>query len=137
MHGLFPEVMVNPEDSFFVESAEEDLVELLRGDKVGAERLFDDDASTRAGTAGFGELLDNRPEHVRRDGQIKGRPLRAIEFLAEGGIGRWVGIIPADITQQAHEFLERRRVNLPALFQTLPRAGLKGGQIRRRAPDAD
>src|SRR6267378_6600031 len=57
MHGLFAEVMVDPKNALFVESTEQNLVELLRGDEVSAERLFDNDASALAGTAGFAELL--------------------------------------------------------------------------------
>ena len=44
MHRPLAEVMVDPEDRPLVEGAEQDLVELLRGVEVAAERLLDDDA---------------------------------------------------------------------------------------------
>src|SRR6266404_4715185 len=137
MHWFFPEVMIDSKYSLFVESLEQDPVELLCGEEVSAKWLFHDDASAGAGATGLAELLHDGSEHGRRDGQIKSRPLCAVEFLAERSIGRRVSIIPANVAQQAHEFLERLRGNAPTLFKTLPSAVPERGQIRSRASDSN
>src|SRR6185369_15247958 len=137
VHRFLAEVMIDPKYSLFVESLEQDPVELLCGQEVGAEGLFHDDTSAGARAARLTELLHDSSEHGRRDGQIKSRPLRAVEFLAELCISRRIRIIPANVMQQAHEFLERRRVNATALFKTLPSAVLERGQIRSRTSNSN
>jgi len=81
LHRLLAEVVIDAEDLVFVENAEELLIERMRARKVGAERLFDDDAPPRAVTraigavlprqAGLAEMTADRREACRRCGEIK------------------------------------------------------------------
>ena len=48
LDGFLAEVMVDAEDIFFRECALQGLVEVLRALEIRAERLFDDEAMTRA-----------------------------------------------------------------------------------------
>ena len=75
----------------FVERAEQDLVERVRRCEVAAERLLDDDARACAVQPAVAELLDDRAEQGRRNGEVVRRTLRGAELLAERLERRGVG----------------------------------------------
>ena len=75
VHRPLAEVMVDAEDVLLVESAEQNLIELLRRGEVVTEGFFNDNASA-VGTVCLGQLFHNEPEQRGRDGEVVRRPLR-------------------------------------------------------------
>ena len=82
MNRTFPKVVINPEDLRFVESAEYDFVKVAGRFEGAAERFLDHDARA-FGTTGLFEVLDDRAEQYRWNGQIVCRMLSPTEFFAE------------------------------------------------------
>jgi len=80
VHGLFTEVMVNPENPLLVEGLQQNLVQFLGGNLVASERLFHDDARAfpaQPALASCSTTVPNTPAEC----EIMRRPLRRAEFL--------------------------------------------------------
>ena len=65
------------------------------------------------------QLLDNRFEQHRRNGQVMGGPLRPAEFFAERLEGGGIVVIAVHVTQQAAQLLERRWIDSAVLFEAV------------------
>src|SRR5215831_21122865 len=75
MDGSFSQIMIDAEDVFFVESAEQNLVKRLLRGKVMAEGLFDDNAGA-VGTIRFGQLFHDEAEQCWWNSEVVRRSLR-------------------------------------------------------------
>src|SRR5262245_46187766 len=96
VHRPLTQVMVDAKDGLLVEGAEQSLVELLRRDKIVAERLLDDDASA-VGALSFTELFYDCAEQYRRNGEVERWLLRRAQLLTQSLKGRKVFVITVDI----------------------------------------
>lgn len=110
LNGLLAQVVVDPEDLVGREDLVHDLVELLGGDQVVAERLLDDRAAPGAvllvGQTVLLELLDDLGEELRRyrqvEGEVAARALRLVEFL-DGRLQRLEGVVVVEVAlDEAH-----------------------------------
>ena len=70
LHRLLAEVVVDPEHLALAEVPQQERVQLPRRREVAAERLLDDHARPAARRPPLAELLDERRERLRRDGQV-------------------------------------------------------------------
>ena len=122
--------------ALLIESFEQDGIERPRRGQVAAERLFNDHAGT-SGCSRSGKLLDDRAKRGRRDGQIIGRPLRRPEFAAQRLKRRRVVVVAVHVTQQAGQFLKRRRIQPAVLFQAVFGAGFELVQVPAGLGHAD
>src|SRR5215510_4105579 len=114
VHWQLAQVMVDAEDRLLVEGAEQRAVELLRREEIVTERLFNDDArAVRASR--FAQLVHNRLEQPRRDGEIVRRLLRRAQLLPEGLKRGRVLIVAVHIAQQTTQFFESGGM-YPAVF---------------------
>src|SRR5262249_1509690 len=120
-HRQLAQVMVDAEDRLLVEGAEQRTVERLRREEIVTERFFNDDAST-VRTASFAQLLHNRLEQPRRDGEIVRRALRLAKCVPEGLKG-WGVVIGADnIAEQTTQFCKRGGINPAVVFNAVLRS---------------
>jgi hypothetical protein len=76
MNRLLSEVMIDAEDAFLVERAQQNAVESLRRGEVRAERFFHNHPRAAAGTISGPQLFHYFPKQDRRNGEIMWRPLR-------------------------------------------------------------
>src|ERR1700730_4255148 len=125
MHGLLSQIMVDAEDSVFVEGAEQNAVEPLCTDKVRPERLLHNDARCLRNTAGLPKLLHDGGEQRWRNRQIERRLPRRTECLADCLEGGGIVIITVDVTQQIAQFFERSRIYSAVVFETVFGSPLK------------
>src|SRR5271156_5182260 len=119
MHGFFSEIMVNAENIFLVETFQQNPVELLRGGEVGTERFFHDDSRAFLSAAGFSELIHNRSEQYRRNGEVMRRSQRRAEFLADGLKSRRIIVVTVHITQQTGKLFKSRLVKSAVFFKAV------------------
>src|SRR5688572_19543265 len=71
VHGLLPEIMVDAENSLFVERAKQNPVEPLRTEEVRPEWLLHDDARPVRDAAGLILLLHHGAEQHWRNRKVK------------------------------------------------------------------
>src|SRR6185437_6102262 len=103
--GFFPQEVVDPKDRFLGKDRCRNPVEGARRFKVVAERLFDDDAATRA-KAGSAQPFDDRGEQWRRYGEVVSRVLRAVESFFEE-LERGVAVVVAiNVAKQRKQAIE-------------------------------
>src|SRR6185312_7273830 len=102
-----------------------------------AERLFDDDAATRA-KAGSAQPFDDRGEQWRRYGEVVSRVLRAVESFFEE-LERGVAVVVSvDVAQQRKQAIECLAVVEDArLLDRLFCAVTKLWQLPARVRDAN
>ncbi len=122
MNRLLPQVMIDAENRFLVESREQDAIERQCRNEVVSERFFDDDAGG-VGAVGLGELLHNQAEEHGRDGEVVGRPLSGTELLADGLKGSRILVIPVHVMEQAAQLVESGGIESAVLFKTVLGAG--------------
>ncbi len=108
------QVVVDPEDVALRERAEQDAIQIARRGQVVAERLLDDDARAR-GATGVRQLLDDRSEQHRRDGQIVRRMRDAGELAAQRRERRRIAVVAVDVAQPGAQPGEGVAVQ-PAVF---------------------
>src|ERR1700677_2929308 len=111
-------------------------VKLLGGGQVVAERLLDNDSSS-LGTARLSQLLDNRFEQKRWNGQIKRRPLRATEFFAKRLKSCRISVVAVHVSQKPVQLLEGGRIQAAMFLHTVPRPLAKLIEVPAALGDAD
>src|SRR5215813_7778235 len=121
VHWQLAQVMVDAEDRFLVEGAEQRAVERLRRAEIVPERFFNDDArAVRAFS--FAQLVHNRLEQAGRDGEIVRRLLRRAKLLTEGLKRCRVLIVAVHIAQQTTQFFESGGINPAVVFNAVMRS---------------
>src|SRR5579872_4614222 len=80
------QVMIDAKDGPLLEGAEQNRIQGSRGFQIGSERLLNDD-SRFLGAAGFAELLYDRPEENRGDGQVVRGPSATPQSASNAGEG--------------------------------------------------
>src|SRR4029434_11157038 len=103
-----------------LKSRQQGSVEPPGGSQIRAEWLFDDDARASCASR-FSELLHDRCEQGRRNGQVVRRPLGGAEFFAKLLKSRRVCRVAVHTPQQAGQSLKRCGVNAAVMFQTVAR----------------
>src|SRR6266516_176605 len=83
LDGLLAEEVVDPEDLLLGEVLGNLLVQLARGGAVVAERLFDEDARPAVRGAALADLLDDRPDHIRRHREVVDAVSRGAALVVE------------------------------------------------------
>ena len=124
VHRPLAQVVIDAKDRLLLEGAEQRAVERLGRGKVVAEGLFDDD-SRPLGAARSGQLLDDRPEQRRGDGEVMRGPLGPAQLLTKVCEGGRVAIVAVDVAQESAQLVERRCVESAVLRHAVARTGAK------------
>src|SRR5207302_1696695 len=129
--------MVDAENSFFVERAEQNAVEPLRADEVRPEWLLHNDARSLRDAAGLSKLLHDDAKERWRNRKIERGLPRGPERLADGLECGRVVVIAVHVAQQAAQFLECSGVKPAMFFEAIFRPGLELVEVPARFGDAD
>jgi hypothetical protein len=129
--------MVNTENSFFVEPAEQNAVEPLRADEVRPKWFFHDDARPFRDAAGLSKLLHDGAEQRWRNRKVKRRSSSVPERLSDGLECGGLVVVAIHVAQQAAQFHECSGVKAAMLFETILGAGRKLAQVPTRFGDAN
>jgi hypothetical protein len=116
--------MVDAKDVGFIEDAEQNLIQFLRGRQIVPERLLHNNPGAMS-AVGFGEMLDHGFKQNRRDCQIMCRAFRVFELLAKRGEGCRILVVTVDIAQQAAQLFESGGIHPTMFLQAVFRASAK------------
>ena len=136
LHGVLAEIMVDPEDPFFVEAAVENPAQPPGRREVASERFLDDDPRALV-AAGVVEPPDDRAEERGRDREVEDRPFRVAQFLPERRVGGRVVVVAPDVAEKAGKFPEGVAVDDPVPLHALPSVFPEPIEVPPAPGDAD
>jgi len=128
--------MIDPENRRFGEGFAERSVELLRGRKVAAKRLFNDHSCSLV-TARFGKSFRYSRKRAWRDGQVINRSRCLAERFSQIAEGRLRIVVSFDVLEFCRKHRERPDVHAAVLLTTLASMGSELVEVFRGPPHSD
>ena len=136
-HRPLGEKMIDAKDGWLVEHAVQLCVEIARGGKIVAERLFDRQAGA-GHAADRAHALDGHGEKFRRNGEVIQRMLRSAERATQLVQGFGTAQIAVDILQKTTERFECCVVDVDFSCQyAFPHIGHEACGVPSGPPDAN
>ena len=89
-----------------------------RGGQIAAERFLDDHAGA-VDAAGLGQLLDDRPEHDGRNGQVECRPAALAERFAQDLERRGIVVVAVHVAEHSAKLFKGGRVEATVFFDAV------------------
>ena len=116
LHGFLAQIMIDAVDLPFGEHGADLLVDEIGGSGVVTQRFFQHHPRQRGDRAGFGEILAEQREQIRRRGKEEHAHelLAALQRGGEGLVVRSTVRLDLGVVQQAAERLPERRVEFRA-----------------------
>ena len=119
---VLSQVVIDAKDGAFVEGVVNHTVQVARGGQVAAEGFLDDDPALPR-RAAAGELLQDKPEQSRRDGQVVHGTDTVAERLGQLIERGSVAVVAIDVRERRSKLVEDFAHESAAPLDALERAG--------------